>query len=271
MSEHFSPKRLVPHAGTYRRELAVSIERLYENALDWEHLPYLHCSSFAQIKCTDGGASGFRARVWPKPYNEGRSFVIELRLDRDLRRWITRTLDGPGTGTEIWTHAFQLAERQTLVVVDFFVPGIDDPKRIEIGHFYVDLYTRLYDEDVLMMSERQRQLDLFRTHIEEDTPPLVLGSLADVRARLPITINSGGLKFCIVEREGELLAYSTLCPHMLGPLRASKIHDGIVECPWHGYGYDIRTRECVTGANLTLAIAPRVRIDKNSCVVLEFL
>jgi len=164
MSEHFplSLQRMVPHAGTYRREPPVSIERLYENAIDWEHLPYLHRGSFAQIECTDAGAWGFRARVWPRPYNERRSFVIELPLDRELRRWITRTLDDLRTGTEIWTHPFPVAERQPLVVVDFFVPGVDEARRVGIRYLCIDLYSRLYDEDVLMMVERQRQLDTFR-------------------------------------------------------------------------------------------------------------
>src|SRR5215831_5702850 len=148
MSGDFQRERRVPHAGTYRRELPVSLERLYENAIDWEHLPHLHRSSFARIECADAGVWGFRARVWPQPYNERRSLVIELRLDRELPRWITTTLGGPGTGTEVWTHAFELAERQTLVVVDFFVPGVDEARRIEIGHIYNSLYARLYDEDV---------------------------------------------------------------------------------------------------------------------------
>lgn len=200
MSENFRRERIVPHAGTYRRELPVSIERLYENAIDWEHLPYLHRNSFAQIECADAGAWGFRARVWPQPYNERRSVVIELRLDRELRRWITSNLYGPGTGTEVWTHAFSLAERQTLVVVDFFVPGVDEARRMGIGRFYTNLYARLYDEDVLMMSERQLQLAICRAPVAVNTAPMVLGPLAEVRGRLPLTIDSGGgRKFCIVE------------------------------------------------------------------------
>ena len=124
MSEEIQHRmRMLPHAGTYRRELPVSIDRLYENAIDWEHLPYLHHSSFAKIDCAKAGAWGFRARVWPQPYYERRSFVIELILDRELQRWITSTLDGPGIGNEVWTHAFSLAGRKTLVVVDFFTPG----------------------------------------------------------------------------------------------------------------------------------------------------
>ena len=270
MTEDLLRQRMVPHAGTYCRELPVSIERLYENAIDWEHLPYLHRNSFAQIECADAGVWGFRARVWPQPYNERRSVVIEQRLDRELRRWITSTIDGPGTGTEVWTHAFSLAERQTLVVVDFFMPGVDEARKIEIGRFYTNLYARLYDEDVLMMSERQVQLDTSCARVTDSTPPMVLGSLAEVRARLPVRIDSGGQKFCVVESRGELVAYSTVCPHLLGPLGESKVRDGIVQCPWHGYIYDIRTRKCVSGANLSLATAPRVRVDADSRVVLEF-
>ena len=41
--------------------LPVSLERLYENALDWEHLPHLHQSSFASITCEAAGPWGWRA------------------------------------------------------------------------------------------------------------------------------------------------------------------------------------------------------------------
>ena len=40
------PGSVVPHVGTYRRVLPVNLERMFENALDWEHLPHLHSSSF---------------------------------------------------------------------------------------------------------------------------------------------------------------------------------------------------------------------------------
>ena len=269
MSEVSHHDRIVPHAATYTRELPVSIERLYENAIDWEHLPYLHRSTFSRIECIESGAWGFRARTWTQPYDERRSFVIELRLDRELRRWITTTLDGPGTGTEIWTHAFAQGEHRTDIVVDFFVPGLDAARRAEVGRYYIDLYTRLYDEDVSMMSERQAQLDTPRRRATPDAP-MILGSLADVRARLPLTVEIGGRQFRIVESDGDLIAYSTQCPHRLGPLGESDVRAGIVECPWHGYRYDIRTRRCVSGANCELAPAPNVLLGTDSSVMLEF-
>ena len=121
-----------------------------------------------------------------------------------------------------------------------------------------------------MMSERQVQLDAGRRRAADATVPTVLGSLDQVRAELPIMIDNGGQTFCVVESGEELVAFSTVCPHLLGPLGQSKVRDGVVECPWHGYRYDIRTRKCLSGANLSLPPAPRVRIDTNSRVIVEF-
>ena len=53
-----------------------------------------------------------------------RQGLIELRLDRYARRWITRNLDGPHVGAEIWTHVFVVSERVLDIVVDFFVPDV---------------------------------------------------------------------------------------------------------------------------------------------------
>ena len=57
------PGSAVPHVGTYRRVLPVSLERMYENTLDWEHLPFVHSSSFAAIECIEAGSWGWRAEV----------------------------------------------------------------------------------------------------------------------------------------------------------------------------------------------------------------
>jgi hypothetical protein len=58
---------------------------------------------------------------------------------------------------------------------------------------------------------------------------MILRSLADVRGRLPVKVNFQGREFCIIESDGELIAYWTLCPHLLGPLAESSVRDGIIE------------------------------------------
>ncbi|MGO9455245.1 MAG: Rieske 2Fe-2S domain-containing protein [Candidatus Binataceae bacterium] len=255
----------LPHIGTYRRELPVSLERLYENAIDWEHLPYLHRTTFSRIEPIDAGKWGFRARVWSHPHDERRAFVIELKLNRDCRRWITSTLDGPGTGTEIWTHAFSTGERRTMIVVDFFVPGASDERVPKLAEYYQTVYARLYDEDVEMMTTRERELDRVRdgSAPRAQTRSLI-GGIADIRARLPLDLELDGRRFRIVEIGGDLIAYSTRCPHSLGPLGDARLEGGTIECPWHGYRFDIRTGRCVSGAPCNLAPSPAIRIDPAS-------
>ena len=62
-------------------------------------------------------------------------------------------------------------------------------------------------------------------------------------------------------------AHATVCPHTLGPLNDAKVESsGIVECPWHGYRFDIRTRACVRGNQCSLAPAPEIRIESGKVV-----
>ena len=57
----------VDHVGTYKRTVPVNLERMYENALDWQHLPHLHNSSFEDIECIDAGVGvGAVARSMPR-------------------------------------------------------------------------------------------------------------------------------------------------------------------------------------------------------------
>ena len=117
------------------------------------------------------------------------------------------------------SHAFPVGDRETHIVVDFFVPGITLERAPEIFGFYKNLYTRLYDEDVGMMSGRQAQLDAIKNRAPAGSPsPRVLGSLDEVRSRLPIIIKERGRKFRIVELEGKLLAHAPVCPHTRRPL-----------------------------------------------------
>jgi nitrite reductase/ring-hydroxylating ferredoxin subunit len=252
--------RAVPHAGTYRRELPVSLERLYENALDWEHLPYLHRASFSSVACIDAGAWGWRADVGLQP--DGRPIVLELALDRDCRRWITRTLEGAGAGTEIWTHAFALGPRTTEVVVDFFLPAVDPARLASIGELYRSLYAQLYDEDESMMVGRQAALD--RRHDRGQSAIVALG--ARDALDLPMTVDVGGTPVCIVEIDGELVAYTGVCPHSLGPLYQAPVVDGVVQCPWHGYRFDVRSGVEVAGQRCRLPATTTITVDAGAMV-----
>ena len=61
MGEHLIRNSDLTVVATYRRAIGASLERVWENVLDWEHLPWLHSGSFADIKCLDAGDWGWRA------------------------------------------------------------------------------------------------------------------------------------------------------------------------------------------------------------------
>ncbi|MCI0636032.1 MAG: hypothetical protein L0206_19265, partial [Actinobacteria bacterium] len=102
---------------TYRRTVGASLERVIENVLDWEHLPWLHRGSFSSIELHDAGDSGWRAAVGLQPAERGRRVEIEVRFEASRERYVTRTLAGVGQGTEIWTRIDPRAGHETAIEV----------------------------------------------------------------------------------------------------------------------------------------------------------
>lgn len=259
---HLPPRAgSLPHAGTYRRTLPVSLERLYENALDWEHLPHVHADSFSRASVVDSGAWGWRARLTTAG---GREVGLELVLDRLCRRWITRALEGFGAGTEIWTHAFPVAAARVDIVVDFFVPGRDAVDQARVGQAYARHYARLYDEDVAMMGERQRQIDIRLERPADAARHVTVGQRRELV--LPMPVSLAGRRFVLVEAEGVLAAFPAQCPHQLGPLHEGEIQGRVVTCPWHGDRFDVVTGDNLSGRPCRLSHQPEVIVEADDTV-----
>jgi nitrite reductase/ring-hydroxylating ferredoxin subunit len=242
----------------YRRSLGASIERVWENVRDWEHLPWLHRESFASIALEQEDERGWRAQIGLRG---GAGAMIRLELvASDDRRYVARTLAGAGAATEIWTRLAPVDAKRTDVEVEFLVPDAD-PGRIDaLGAAYVALYTRLWDQDEAMMQRRSFLLDAPRAG-RAAREPVDLGPAAELEAKLPLRAVFGGRPVMVARVAGELLAYDALCPHALGPLDGAAPVAGRVACPWHGKAFDVRSgRACDPSSRLRLAPAPRVEI-----------
>ena len=50
-------------------------------------------------------------------------------------------------------------------------------------------------------------------------------------ARKPVAVFKAGGKF---------YAVNNICPHMGGPIGEGRLRGYLVDCPWHGWSYDIR-------------------------------
>lgn len=245
-------------AGVYERTAPVSLARIWENVLDWEHLPWLHGTSFAEIACHDIGPWGwrgtFRQKAKPELWSE-----VEVKLDRPNLRYVTRTIGGFGKGNEIWTYLKPIAARETEVRVEFLFADLPADKADEIGAAYARLYTTLWDEDVDMMRRRDALLD---RRGAGPTGSMDLGTLAEVRARLPFTVEWDGRPYRVVEVDGRIVAFCGLCPHMLGPLEDGAVDGREVTCPWHGYRFDVVDGKSTDGRGLAMKPAPEVVIDE---------
>ena len=244
---------------TYERVLPVSAERIFENVLDWEHLPSLHRGAFASIRRVDAGDWGWTAQLRGRG-SDAREMTVQVVLHRDELRYVTATIEGPGKGTEIWTQLEPRGEHETAIRVEFLVPEVSPERRAALGAGYRALYAKLWDEDEGMMRRRQALLDAQRRP-QRRGEALELGSLADVRAKLPLDVTLDGRPFRVVELDGTLVAHSTVCPHWLGPLEAGVREGSVIACPWHDYRFDLRTGRSCDGRGLRLGPAPSVRIE----------
>lgn len=254
----------------YARRLPVPIERVWENVLDWEHLPHLHHESFCGITLEDGGAWGWRARVLLPPKQQPTALTIEVRIDRAAREYHTRTLAGPGAGADIVTRLATPDAAITDVAVDFHVPGLPESARATLGGGYLRLYTRLWDQDEAMMLRRTALLD-GRTRPPAKPgarPPLALGPVAALRAGLPLRVDVAGDGFRVLEHEGRLLAHPLVCPHLGGPLEEAALDGGAVVCPWHGYRFDCETGRGPAGQRCRASVPARVAVGADGLATL---
>ncbi|MEM7409849.1 MAG: Rieske (2Fe-2S) protein [Myxococcota bacterium] len=239
----------------YRRRVGASLERVWENVRDWEHLPWLHRDSFKSIALREAGDFGWRARAEMRAVPG--TFDLELVIGND-DRYVSRTLSGPGAGTEIWTSLDPVDAAHTDIEVEFCLPDVPAERVDAFGERYVALYTQLWDEDEAMMQRRSWLLDgPGRGALAPDA--VDLGPVDALASRVPLRVEVGGRPVVVWRDEDNWLAFDALCPHALGPLDAAPIESGRVICPWHGYAFDVRSgRGCDGHERLRLASAPRL-------------
>jgi nitrite reductase/ring-hydroxylating ferredoxin subunit len=208
---------MMREVGTYDRELAAPLPRLIENALDWEHLPHLHATDFAGIAVVDADHTGWSAEV---TLPGGGVLDLDLRLDRDRLGWTTKSRSAGRIVSRIASRAAAVDAATCRVSVAFFA-DVPEGSAAQAGEFYRTLYARLYDEDEAMMIARQAALQRDAAAKRETRTAVLAG--------------------------GELVSIPVYCPHQGLPLSTDPDGAGILTCPWHGYRFDARTGDCVSG------------------------
>ncbi len=241
-------------AGTYRRTVAASVARIRENVLDWEHLPSLHGSSFASCALLDDDRDGWRIRLTGT--RNAAPQVLKLHMAADTSRYCVTTESGPGASSEIRVRVVPRGAHSTDVIVEYHVPEADPQRLAAIGSGFVEIYTRLWDEDEAMMQARERALAV---RPAGGAARLDLGPEAALA--LPHMFEWRGHRFRLLRVDGALVAHAATCPHWLAPLDDTAVDSGCITCPWHGYRFDIRTGRSADGRGLQLRRPPRISLD----------
>jgi nitrite reductase/ring-hydroxylating ferredoxin subunit len=54
-------------------------------------------------------------------------------------------------------------------------------------------------------------------------------------------VKVGGTDVLVANVEGKIYAIGNKCTHVGGPLGKGKLSGSVVECPWHGSEFDVKT------------------------------
>lgn len=251
------------YLGNYVRPLPVNLARMMENAYDWEHLPYVHSSSFSSIELIASGGWGWRAKIGLPKRSSADYQLIDLLVEKDKHYWVSTVYSGPGKGMEIHTQARAVSDGEIEVDVRFYVP--EPPETAAeadmILQYMTQQYATLYDEDQALMSGRQSALDDRQRWDQASiqSSDIRIGALADLDTSQAHVVETDDGRFCVRMWQKKWIVHSAVCPHLLGPLEDSAIDaSGVITCPWHGYRFDVSTGDNVEKKCRSLAPPPQL-------------
>ena len=260
-AQQFNPNQLnLVHVATYEREIGVPLVRVWENVLDWEHLPWLHRTSFDYVELDAGGDWGWR--TWSDP--EHLSHVELTRADQ--HRYVARSYRAGTQASEIWTELTDFGDT-TGVSVTFHIADVTEAASDNVGAAMIRLYTRLWDEDEAMMQERHRRLHEDRALATE----VDLGEYDSLQQAVQqgerVVFQLQRREYQLAPDRDELTCHSTICPHLLGPLQTGS-EPGELFCAWHGYRFNRDTGDCTFPAEATcrLSSPPDLTIENGRLI-----
>lgn len=89
----------------------------------------------------------------------------------------------------------------------------------------------------------------------------------DVQVSQMMTVEVNDEKICLANVNGKYYAIGNVCTHMGGPLAEGKLEDYIVQCPWHGSRFDIRSGEVVRPPARKPEPTYEVKVENNEILV----
>jgi len=86
--------------------------------------------------------------------------------------------------------------------------------------------------------------------------------LSELRPDAPLQVEHADTKLVVVRANGGVFAFHDRCPHAFWPLSLGTLRDTVLECPGHGWEFDVESGQCLTAPGYCLSrVAATVTSD----------
>ena len=89
----------------------------------------------------------------------------------------------------------------------------------------------------------------------------------DVQVSQMMAVEVNDERICLANVNGKYYAIGNVCTHMGGPLAEGKLEDYIVQCPWHGSRFDIRSGKVVRPPAMKPEPTYEVKVENNDVLI----
>lgn len=89
----------------------------------------------------------------------------------------------------------------------------------------------------------------------------------DVQVSQMMAVEVNDEKICLANVNGKYYAIGNVCTHMGGPLAEGKLEEYIVQCPWHGSRFDIRSGKVVRPPAMKPEPIYEVKVENNDILI----
>lgn len=72
-----------------------------------------------------------------------------------------------------------------------------------------------------------------------------LGAEAEVPEGGAKCVVANRMPYALFKVNGKVYCLDNTCTHLGGPLCKGSLHDAVIQCPWHGSRFDVRSGEAV--------------------------
>src|SRR5580704_5484050 len=81
-------------------------------------------------------------------------------------------------------------------------------------------------------------------------------SLADLPENSPVRVEHEGVPLVVIRSGETVFAYYDKCPHAFWPLSEGSLNNSVLECPGHGWEFDVKSGRCLNAPVYCLTSVP---------------